>query len=101
MVTRSQQHGGDGPELHGILLLVAQDRVVLMACREFGRRLEENDTVGTDHGTAGPVFFAGPATIGGVIGGHPSLTDLDHGHLKMSLDFRAIYAKLLEDWLNP
>jgi len=77
-----------------------QDRVVLMAFSEFGRRLEENETVGTDHGAAGPVFLAGPATVGGIIGRHPSLTELDEGDLKMSLDFRAIYASLLQDWLH-
>jgi len=77
-----------------------QDRVTLLAFSEFGRRVEENDGVGTDHGAAGPVFLAGPAIVGGVVGGHPSLTDLDDGDLKMSLDFRAIYARLLKDWLQ-
>ena len=77
-----------------------QDRVVLMAFSEFGRPVEENETAGTDHGAAGPVFLAGPATVGGIVGRHPSLTDLDDGDLKMSLDFRAIYASLIQDWLQ-
>lgn len=77
-----------------------QDRVTLLAFSEFGRRVEENDGIGTDHGAAGPVFLAGPATVGGIVGRHPSLTDLDDGDLKMSLDFRAIYARVLKDWLQ-
>ena len=77
-----------------------QDRVVLLAFSEFGRRLEENDSAGTDHGAAGPVLLAGAATIGGVVGTHPSLTDLDDGDLKMNLDFRGIYTTLLQDWLQ-
>ena len=73
-----------------------QDPVVLLALSECGRRVQENESAGTDHPAAGPVFLAGPATVGGVIGGHPSLTDLDDGDLKMSLDFRGVYAALLQ-----
>lgn len=76
------------------------DRVLLLAFSEFGRRVAENASAGTDHGAAGPMFLAGPATVGGVIGRHPSLGDLDDGDLKMGLDFRGIYASLLGDWLR-
>jgi uncharacterized protein (DUF1501 family) len=76
------------------------DRVLLLAFSEFGRRVAENASAGTDHGAAGPVFLAGPAAVGGVIGPHPSLGDLDDGDSKMGLDFRGIYASLLRDWLR-
>jgi uncharacterized protein (DUF1501 family) len=76
------------------------DRVVILAFSEFGRRAAENDSAGTDHGAAGPVFLAGPAVRPGPIGRHPSLTDLDHGDLKMSIDFRQIYATLLDQWIG-
>lgn len=76
------------------------ERVVVLAFSEFGRRVEENASAGTDHGCAGPVFLAGAPVKGGVIGPHPSLEDLDEGDLKMSIDFRTIYATLLKQWLG-
>jgi uncharacterized protein (DUF1501 family) len=76
------------------------DRVIVLAFSEFGRRVEENASFGTDHGTAGPVFLAGPNVRAGLIGSHPSLTDLDQGDLKMAIDFRQVYATLLEQWLH-
>jgi len=76
------------------------ERVVVMAFSEFGRRVEENGSAGTDHGAAAPVFLAGPNVNAGVIGNHPSLTDLDQGDLKMAIDFRQIYAMLLDRWLG-
>jgi uncharacterized protein (DUF1501 family) len=80
------------------------DRVLVLAFSEFGRRVKENDSQGTDHGTAGPVFLAGTPVRGGLVGGAPNLTDLDggdlnSGDLKMQLDFRQVYAAILEDWL--
>jgi uncharacterized protein (DUF1501 family) len=75
-------------------------RVVVLAFSEFGRRALENGSLGTDHGAAGPVFLAGPSVRPGPIGRHPSLTELDHGDLKMSIDFRQIYATLLDQWLG-
>ncbi len=77
-----------------------EERVVVMAFSEFGRRVQENGSAGTDHGAAGPVFLAGRGIHGGIIGDHPSLTDLDAGDLKTSIDFRQIYATLLDQWLN-
>jgi len=76
------------------------DRVVVMAFSEFGRRVAENDSQGTDHGTAAPLFVAGDAVKPGLIGKTPSLEDLDDGDLKMSIDFRRVYAALLEQWLK-
>ena len=76
------------------------DRVVLMAFSEFGRRVAENGSAGTDHGTAGPVFLAGSPIRGGLIGETPDLSDLVDGDLKTGLDFRRVYASLLRDWLD-
>ncbi|MEE6135544.1 DUF1501 domain-containing protein [Mycobacterium sp. 050128] len=69
--------------------------VVLMAYSEFGRRVAANASQGTDHGTAGPVFIAGVPVKGGFYGEEPSLTDLDHGDLKFTTDFRDVYHELL------
>jgi uncharacterized protein (DUF1501 family) len=77
-------------------------RVVLMTFSEFGRRIEENGSHGTDHGAASCVFVAGPGVRGGLIGKHPSLAldDLDGGDLRFHTDFRRVYATLLERWLG-
>ena len=69
--------------------------VVLLAYSEFGRRVAANASQGTDHGTAGPVFVAGPGVKGGFYGTEPSLTDLDNGDLRAGTDFRVIYSELL------
>jgi uncharacterized protein (DUF1501 family) len=76
------------------------DRVLVLAFSEFGRRVAENDTAGTDHGTSGPVFLAGSNLRPGLVGSYPSLTDLADGDLKTTTDFRRVYATLLEDWLG-
>jgi uncharacterized protein (DUF1501 family) len=77
-----------------------QDSVLAMTFSEFGRRVGQNASNGTDHGTAMPVFIIGGKVKGGVYGTHPSLTDLDQGDLKFTLDFRSIYATVLERWLG-
>ncbi len=77
-----------------------EDRVLILAFSEFGRRVKENDSQGTDHGAAGPVFLAGSMTAGGLIGPMPNLSDLDNGDIKMNIDLRQIYATILEDWLH-
>jgi uncharacterized protein (DUF1501 family) len=76
------------------------ERVLTLMFSEFGRRVKENGSRGTDHGAAAPVFIAGAKAKTGLIGKHPSLTDLDDGDLKHHTDFRALYAALLEDWLG-
>ncbi len=74
--------------------------VTLMTFSEFGRRAGENDSQGTDHGTAGMMFVAGGSVKGGVHGQHPSLTDLKDGDLRFTTDFRRVYADLLDNWLS-
>ncbi len=76
------------------------DRVTTMVFSEFGRRVNENGSGGTDHGTAAPMFLLGNAVQGGVHGTTPRLDDLDRGDLKYSTDFRRIYTTLLDDWLR-
>lgn len=83
--------------------LKAQDndkRVLTMTFSEFGRRVGQNASGGTDHGTAAPMFLCGPMVRAGIHGDHPSLKDLDSGDLKFHTDFRTVYAAVLEHWLN-
>jgi uncharacterized protein (DUF1501 family) len=74
--------------------------VVVMTFSEFGRRVAENGSRGTDHGTALPVFIAGTNVKGGVFGDTPSLTDLQDGDIKYKIDFRNVYASVLDQWLQ-
>ncbi|MBD3675442.1 MAG: DUF1501 domain-containing protein [Planctomycetaceae bacterium] len=76
------------------------DRVLSVCFSEFGRRVQENASSGTDHGTAGPMILAGAKVKAGLIGEHPSLTDLEQGDLKFHTDFRQVYAGILEQWLE-
>lgn len=76
------------------------ERVAVLAFSEFGRRVQENASEGTDHGAAAPVFLAGSNVRAGLIGKHPSLSDLVDGDLKFHTDFRQIYAAVLESWLG-
>ncbi|MBJ6987409.1 MULTISPECIES: DUF1501 domain-containing protein [unclassified Devosia] len=76
------------------------DDVVVMVFSEFGRRVGENTSLGTDHGTAGPAFVIGKGVKGGQYGAMPSLTDLDDGNLKYTTDFRRIYSTLINGWMG-
>jgi len=76
------------------------DDVAMMIFTEFGRRVEENGSLGTDHGTATPMFVVGTGIKGGFYGRHPSLTDLDDGNMKMTTDFRRVYATMIKEWLG-
>ena len=76
------------------------DRVAILSFSEFGRRVAENASAGTDHGAAAPAFLVGPVAKAGLVGDHPKLDDLDDGDLKHHTDFRRIYASLLENWLG-
>lgn len=76
------------------------DRVTVVTFSEFGRQLRENASAGTDHGTCGPVFIAGDAIKPGILSKYPSLTDLEDNEMKATVDFRSIYASLLQDWLG-
>jgi uncharacterized protein (DUF1501 family) len=78
----------------------SDQRVLTMSFSEFGRRVGQNASGGTDHGTAAPMFLCGPMVRPGVIGNQPSLTDLDAGDLKFNLDFRSVYAGVLTQWLK-
>jgi len=74
------------------------NNVMLMTYSEFGRRPAENNSAGTDHGTAAPHFIMGGRVKGGFYGKQPSLTDLDGKNLKHSLHFRSLYASIARDW---
>ena len=108
-------HGNQGPrqsevlgqlavalaEFYGELQRRAWDKETLIVVySEFGRRVEENASQGTDHGGAAPLFLLGGKVKGGLYGEHPSLTNLVDGDLAHGYDFRQVYATILEDWLG-
>jgi uncharacterized protein (DUF1501 family) len=76
------------------------ERVLMMTFSEFGRRVASNASGGTDHGAAAPMMLFGPACKQAIVGRHPSLTDLDQGDLKYAIDFRSVYAMILQNWLD-
>lgn len=76
------------------------DRVLLMTFSEFGRRAAENASRGTDHGVAAPLFVAGPSVSAGVVGPRPDLSKLVDGDVPHAIDFRRVYATVLQDWLD-
>jgi uncharacterized protein (DUF1501 family) len=76
------------------------DRVMMLTFSEFGRRVAQNASSGTDHGAAAPLFLFGGALKGGLVGEHPSLTKLHRGDLVHHTDFRSVYATLLDQWLK-
>jgi uncharacterized protein (DUF1501 family) len=78
-----------------------QDRVMVEMWSEFGRRPEENGSLGTDHGAAGCAFVVGSQAMGTMVGEYPGLTNLDpNENLRVTSDFRAMYCALLEQWLG-
>jgi len=76
------------------------DRVLMLTFSEFGRRVAENASGGTDHGAAAPLFVLGGKVKSGLYGTYPSLTDLHDGDIKFNTDFRSVYATALEQWLG-
>ena len=76
------------------------NRILVMTISEFGRTVKENGRRGTGHGAAAPIFLAGGKLKSGLVGSHPSLTDLDNGAMKLHTDFRRVYATVLEEWLG-
>lgn len=76
------------------------DDVAIMVFTEFGRRVSENASKGTDHGVATPMYVFGKRVKGGFRGQFPSLTDLDQGDLKMTTDFRSVYATMIKEWMG-
>ena len=101
-------HAGLLQQLGGALAAFAEDlqahgqldRVATLVFSEFGRRVDENASRGTDHGAAAPVFVVGNQVKSGLIGKHPSFSNLEDGDIKFHTDFRAVYAALLENWLG-
>ncbi len=76
------------------------DRILMMTFSEFGRRVKENGSKGTDHGTAAPMLFVGGKVNPGPVGTYPSVGDLVMGNLKYTTDFRGVYATVLDQWLG-
>ena len=76
------------------------DRVLLMSFSEFGRRVQENASGGTDHGAAAPLFVVGGKVKPGIFGVAPSLTQLHDGDMIHGVDFRSVYATVLSKWLK-
>ncbi len=73
---------------------------LIMTFSEFGRRVQQNASNGTDHGTANNLFVIGESVKGGFYNDMPSLSDLDNGDLKYTIDFRNVYATILQNWLE-
>jgi uncharacterized protein (DUF1501 family) len=78
----------------------AWERTLVMTYSEFGRRAGENDSGGTDHGTAAPHLLMGGAIKGGFYGKQPSLTQLDYGDLMFTTDYRQVYQTIGQSWFN-
>jgi uncharacterized protein (DUF1501 family) len=77
------------------------DKVTAMTFSEFGRRVNENGSNGTDHGTSAPMFLFGAGVNGGLLGAAPSLTNLDNtGNLRFEIDYRQVYSTLMSDWFG-
>lgn len=76
------------------------DKVVVLVFSEFGRRVSENASQGTDHGAAAPMFLIGSKVKGGIHGSKPDLTDLQDGDIKFKTDFREVYASTLDNWVG-
>jgi uncharacterized protein (DUF1501 family) len=107
-VAQDGAHGGLFNKLGDSLLGFQQDieamgrgkDVTTLVFTEFGRRVAENASGGTDHGVAGPMYVVGSQVKGGFHGTFPSMTDLDAGDLKMTTDFRAVYATMVGRWMG-
>ena len=108
-------HYNENPTLSGLLTtfsdavssfyqdLQSQGRdkdVVIMTWSEFGRRVHENGSLGTDHGSAAPMFVFGSPVTGGRYGKPCDLGNLNNGNLVFTTDFRDVYATLIEKWLG-
>jgi len=75
-------------------------RVLVVTFSEFGRRVKENGSRGTDHGAAAPMFVIGPASKGGIFGSNPDLKNLAEGDVPYKTDFRSVYADVLQHWMH-
>lgn len=77
-----------------------EDRVLTVTTSEFGRRINSNDSYGTDHGTGGPIMIFGKGVRAGVSGISPDLTNPDTDNVDMQFDYREVYANLLHHWMG-
>jgi uncharacterized protein (DUF1501 family) len=75
-------------------------RVLTLTFSEFGRRIDENGSRGTDHGEASPLFLIGGGVKGGLYGALPDLSGTNMGNVRYTIDFRSVYATVLERWLG-
>lgn len=106
-------HGNQKPQQRALLTQLAEgitallddcaahgleDRVAVMTYSEFGRRVAENASAGTDHGAASVLLLAGAGVRGGLHGAPPDLSRLEGGDLPLAVDFRSVYASVLRDW---
>lgn len=108
-INQAYQHQQLLTEMNAALATFAKDMqangrwndVLVVTFSEFGRSVQENTSGGTDHGTANNMFFlGGRLRQGGLLNELPNLADLDDGGLKYKIDFRQVYATLLENWLQ-
>ncbi len=76
------------------------DKVIVLAFSEFGRRVEENASQGTDHGSAGPMFLVGSRVKGGLYGPMADFDNLENGDVPFGVDFRSVYATTLDGWMG-
>jgi uncharacterized protein (DUF1501 family) len=76
------------------------DNVVVLTFSEFGRRAQENASMGTDHGAAAPMFLIGKKVKGGLHGPIPDLGHLQDGDVEHKIDFREVYAAMLDQWVG-
>lgn len=95
-----QLDGALGAFLEDVRATERGKQVLVLVYSEFGRRVAENASGGTDHGAAAPMFLAGLPVQGGLYGRHPSLTELDDGDLIHTTDFRSVYGTVIRDWFG-
>jgi uncharacterized protein (DUF1501 family) len=109
--THGDQLAGQDPQLATLSRALAafkadlttrgvEQNVVTMVFSEFGRRLEESNSKGTDHGSGGPIMLSGSAVKGGLAGEHPGVSVNQDGDLVVKTDFRTVYQSLIGEWLG-
>ena len=77
-----------------------QDRVLVVTTSEFGRRVYENGSLGTDHGTSAPCLLFGSAIVPEIFGNNPDLTNLNNNNMQVQYDYRQVYSSLITDWFG-
>ena len=109
--THGQQLGSQDPQLSTLSRALAafkadlaargvEDKVATMVFSEFGRRVDQNDSDGTDHGEGGVMMVMGSGIRGGLAGEHPGVVSTNDGNLKAKTDFRTVYQALISEWLG-